>query len=466
VSAVAAGCNSLQENLLEAPDPDIIDPSQVQSAGGANAVRLGALSRLRSVAGGSESTWLFGGLLADEWSTSSTFVENDQADERQIALDNGSVTAQIRQIYRVRTAADQAIALLRKYRPTPASDIGEMYFARGFAELQLASDFCNGIPLSTVDGDSIALSSGFSVADVFGRAVASFDSAVASSSGTDNASVLVNTAAHIGKARAQLGLGKIVEAGATVTEITIPTNFSYDITYSNNGGTNQIYGQGFSARRYTVGDSVEGNARNLLVTNAIPFFSAHDPRVPASYTVSANGKDTTKSQDGLTFSRTTTLWGQVTPTPLVNGIDARLIEAEAALNAGNPTASNPTLMLSILNALRAQPQVVTKSSTSAAGSHPGVTTPAMAALVDPGTAKGQQDLLFREKAFWTFGRGQRLGDLRRLVRPPYNRLQDSVFPVGKDHYRGGSYGGDVNLPVPTAEKNGNPAFNTCTDRKA
>ena len=38
-------------------------------------------------------------------------------------------------------------------------------------------------------------------------------------------------------------------------------------------------------------------------------------------------------------------------------------------------------------------------------------------------------LFFREKAFWTFGRGQRLGDERRLVRQ-YGRTQDQVFPVG------------------------------------
>src|SRR5262245_53169694 len=396
-AAAFVGCDP-KTALLEAVDPDIIDPSSVESAAGAVAVRNGALARLRTATADGETTWLFGGLLVDEWATSSTFVQNDETDQRATKLDNSTVQGELRTLYRVRTAANQAIALLRKYRPTPASDIGEMYFARGFAELQLASDFCNGIPLGTVIGDSIALSTGFAVADVFGRAVASFDSALASSSGTDAASVLVNRAAHVAKARAQLGLGQIAQAGATVTEITIPTTFTYDITYSNNGGTNQIYGQGFSSRRYTVGDSVEGNARNLFVKNAIPFFSAHDPRVPANYTVSANGKDTTKSQDGITYSRTTTLWGQVTPTALVNGIDARLIEAEVALNA-----SDPTTMLSILNALRSTPQVITPASTSAAGNHPGVTTPAMAALVDPGTPESRRDLLFREKAFWTFG---------------------------------------------------------------
>ncbi len=150
---VVAGCNDVKQDLLEAPNPGIIDPSAVQSAAGAIAVRNGALARLRLMTtgsgnAGSDGTWLMGGLLADEWSTSSTFVQNDETDERQISANNSSVTGSLRAIYRVPLSANQAVELLNKYRPTPASDIAEMYFVRGFAYTQLASDFCNGIPLS------------------------------------------------------------------------------------------------------------------------------------------------------------------------------------------------------------------------------------------------------------------------------------------------------------------------------
>src|SRR5512146_717068 len=133
-----AGCKDVKNSLLEANDPDIINPSAVQSAEGAVALRNGALVRLRLMTTGSgnagtEGTWLLGGLLADEWSTSSTFVQNDEADERQISVSNGSVNGSLRAIYRVSLAANQAIDLLMKYRPTPAPDVAEMYFARGFA---------------------------------------------------------------------------------------------------------------------------------------------------------------------------------------------------------------------------------------------------------------------------------------------------------------------------------------------
>jgi hypothetical protein len=332
---------------------------------------------------------------------------------------------------------------MKKYRADSTINIAELYLARGFAEMQLASDFCNGIPLSDAATDELIYGTPMTIDQVFNVAVASFDSGLAIV-GTD---AQIGNALKIGKARALLGLGKIAEAGALVTGI--PTSYSYNHTFALTSGTNTIWGQNPSARRYSVGDSVEGNARDLLVRNSIPFFSAHDPRVPAVYTVATvKGKpDTTRSQDGQTFSRTTSLYDQETPIAVVNGIDARLIEAEAKLKAGDAAG-----MLAILNTLR--------NTSVTIGT---VTTPKMPAFTDPGTTTARLDLLFREKAFWTFSRGQRLGDMRRLIRQ-YGRTADQVFPIG-EHFRGGDYGGDVNLPIVTAEQN-NPNFTACLDRKA
>ena len=86
------------------------------------------------------------------------------------------------------------------------------------------------------------------------------------------------------------------------------------------------------------------------------------------------------------------------------------------------------------------------------------------ALAVPATAADAEKLYFREKAFWTFSRGQRLGDLRRLVRFYPGHTPENTFPVG-EHYRGGDYGPDVNLPVPTDELT-NPNFTGCIDRNA
>jgi hypothetical protein len=461
-AVTVAACDTVKKNLLEATDPDVIDPSAVQSPNGATAVRNGALSRLRTATADGESTWLFGGLLVDEYASSSTFVQNDETDQRSIQLNNSIVNSMLRQVYRVRLASNQAIDLLNTWKPTPDEDIGEMYFARGFAELQLASDFCNGIPLSEARTGVVVYGDPLPVDSVFKIASASFDTAMAHSTGTNAGAVLINRAARVAKARALLAISLANAPAAAALVSGIPTSFRYDVTASITGGDNVLWDQPISSNRYIIGDSIEKNDRSITVKNAIPFFSAHDPRVPAHYKISKG--DTVKAQDGGTFViEADTLFGQTSAVALTSGIDARLIEAEAALAAGNPAG-----MMTILNALRASPQLLTAPSPTATGTHPGLTTPVMPALVDPGTKVGRENLLFREKAFWTFSRGQRLGDLRRLIRE-YGRNPDGSdtggYPVGP-HFKGGVFGVDLQLPVTTSEQIGNPKFTACLDRKA
>ena len=445
---LAIGACDLTDSLLEAKDEDLINPDDVQNAEGALALANGALEFFRDLTAGDESTWLFGGLLADEWSTSSTFVQNDETDQRKIQTNNSTITGQFRDLARVRLAADLAIRALKEYRPDPPRTIADVYFARGFAEMQMAQDFCNGIPLSRIEGDEVIPGVPLPVDSVFRRAIASYDSAIALATATDSATVTIRRGATVGKARALLGINQIAQAAALVD--TIPLSFSYNHTFAVTSGDNIIWNQAASSRRYTVGDSLEGNASNFLVRNAIPFFRAQDPRLPVTYTIAANGRDTVKSQDGSTNSRTTTLYGRTTSVPVTSGLDARLIVAEGRLRAQDFTG-----MMQILNALRAAPPKLGE-----------VQPPVMAALPVPATYNEAINVYFREKAFWTFSRGQRLGDLRRLIRQ-YDRNEDNTFPSG-NHYKGGTYGDDVNLPVPQAEENNPnvPKTGACIDRNA
>ena len=433
-----SACSGITDSLLTADIPDIIPPELTDNTEGALGLSNGALGTFRGITAGNESTWLFGGLLGDEWSTSSTFPQNDETDQRHVLENNGQVTDMLYRLYRTRIRASEAITALNKFAPTRRALIGEMYFAKGFAEMQLAQDFCNGIPISAlVDGvpEPGLPETG---AQVFARAVASYDSALAFANGTDTVSIRIARSARVGKARALLGLARYAEAATTVAGI--PTGFSYIHTFSLTTGSNIIWAQGFSAARYVIGDSLEGNARNIFVKNALPFVSAADPRLPVTI-LTSNG------QDGQTRVRRTALYGQLTFVDVVNGIDARMVEAEAAL-----AANDVTTFFAIHNALRASSPLL------------GTVRPAaMAPLVDPGTPAARLSLHFREKAFWTFSRGQRLGDMRRLVRQ-YNRPVTDVFPVGI-HYKGGNYGTDVNLPIVTDERN-NASFTGCVDRNA
>ena len=436
----ATACQEANNRFLNVVDPDIIFPNEVLSPEAAVSVAYGTIATFRSTTGADESTWLFGGLLVDEWSTSSTFIQNDETDQRQIQEFNQSITGMLRRLYRVRTRADQAITALNAVRPDARALIAEMYLARGYAEMQMASDFCNGVPIGNGNREPLP-EDGMprTNQELFAIAAASLDSGLTFANGTDAASLLMSRSLRVVRARVALARGDFAGAGTLVTGI--PTAFQYQHTFSAIAGTNTLWAQGLSARRYSVGDSVEGNARTILVRNATPFASARDPRLPVitPTTGSING------QDGLTYTRTTTMWGQFSAVDVVNGVDARMIEAEAALKAGNTTS-----WLAIHNELRAAPPKLGE-----------IQPAAMPALVDPGTEAGRVSLHFREKAFWTFSRGQRLGDMRRLVRQ-YGRTVDQVFPQGV-HYKGGNYGGDVNLPVVTDERN-NPNFKGCTDR--
>src|SRR5688572_14646621 len=342
--AVIAACDT--ERILDATDPDLINPENLNSPDGAEAVRIGAMRRwVLTTAGpntnGSESTWLFGGLLVDEWATASTFVQNDEVDTRRASSANGTVTNAFRALHRVRTGVNQALPLMRAFRATETTKMAELYYARAFAEMQLASDFCNGIPLSDAStGDGVInYSAPISVDSIFKLAIITADSGIALATATDTQTVAILRGLRVIKARALMGIGAPSGAGlanynaaaALVTPANVPTNFSYRHTFSTTVGTNGIWGQPRSNRRYSVGDSAEGNARNILVANNIPFFSSNDNRIRGLYTVSANGVDTTRSQDGLTNSRITNIYDQTTPVDVSNGIDARLIEAEVQL---------------------------------------------------------------------------------------------------------------------------------------
>ncbi|MCC6316385.1 MAG: hypothetical protein IT361_01745 [Gemmatimonadaceae bacterium] len=440
------GCSSLREDLLKADDPDIISPDAVKSAAGADALRLGALSRLRDVGpggGGSNGTaWTQGGLLVDEWKSANTFFQHNETDERKVQDNNSVVLAMLRDAYRARTSAREAINGLREFKPSPASNIGQMYFATAFAEMTLAENFCNGTPLGDASTGAIEYGPPLSNQAVFTLALAHADSGLALATATDAATVAINNQLRVLKGRILINLGRFTDVTAVVS--SVPTSFIFNATFALTSGDNAVWSMNTNQKRFVVGDSVDPAGR---IANAIPFVSARDPRVPTQ------GSSTGTSSQGRGFDNFTNMVRQDVfqrsdAIPYVSGIDARLQEAEVLLRADNYTG-----MLAILNALRASPQSLGT-----------ISTPAMAALPLPATRDAAINLYFREKAFWTFSRGQRLPDLRRLVRQ-YGRTEPQVFPTGTFFKTNQPYGDAVNFPV-MREELANPNFTGCTDRKA
>ncbi|MCC6770959.1 MAG: hypothetical protein IT360_07080 [Gemmatimonadaceae bacterium] len=436
-----SGCSRLQDSLLAAPDPDVIDPKSASSAAAAESMRIGALSRVRNITAGGEGAWMLGGLLGDEWKSGDTFLQRNETDQRVVQDNNANVQAMLREIYRVRTSAREALNALTEFSPALTGNQGQMYWAMAIAEITLAETFCNGTPLGDASTGTPVYGPPRSNQEVFQLALAHLDSAIALAGATDAATTAIRNSALVLKARTQLQLGQFTSIAATVA--AVPTSFQNLATFALTSGDNQVWSLNTNQKRWVVGDSIDVGGRIL---NAIPFASVSDPRVRVSGQ-SLGNSSLGKSFDGSTNFVSQVNFGRSESTPIVSGLDARLYEAEARLQADDYAG-----MMTILNALRAAPPNL------------GTFAPAaMPALAVPTTRDAAIDQYFREKAFWVFGRGQRLGDLRRLVRQ-YQRNQANVFPSGP-FFKGGSYGTDVNFPVTVDEQN-NPEFTGCTNRSA
>lgn len=455
-AALAGACS--QDKLLEASDPDIIDPSAVQNAEGADGLRLGAFTRfttaltLADAAG--EGYFLMSGLLADEWRNTNSFTQQPEIDGRAIrrvgnVTDNSAIEQNFRNLNRARVGAIVAVKALRQYRPTLTSQIAQMYLLKGYAELYMAEGYCNGVTFGDASGDTLVFGAQLTTQDALKTAQATLDTALAiaaSAPATDTLAVRVRPAAQIGRGRVLLGRALYDSAAAAVAGVA-STFAGFNLTYSQTSGDNGVWSMNNNQRRYAVGDSVDYELQGGRVTpvgetrNAIPFINARDPRVQVTLSTSPAFVTTYPSMLQQVFpTRETTI-------PIANGIDARLIEAEAALASGTSAAYVP-----ILNTLRS-----TFGPTTVPTGYTNVRT---VALTDPGTATGRVNQFFREKAFWQFSRGYRLGDLRRLVRQ-YGRDQATVYPSGRYYYNGGNYGTDVVLPLPQAEQNANKEFKGC-----
>lgn len=432
-----AACDT--SGFLEVDDPGVLSPVQVQDSANLAAVHAGALGDFAVAFGGNtlgggltEGIVLIGGALGDEFYNTDSFNTRVEVDRREIPVDNAGNTTVFRNLHRARRAAEVGAAGYEQFIPQ-APQRAELLSIAGFTYVLLAENYCSGIPFSdlTPEGEFV-FGEPLPRDEVFSRALQRFDAALGIAlAGNSDAARRQANLARIGRARTLLNLGRAQEAAAAVQDV--PTSFVYNVEYSDNTArqNNGVWGLSWSRKGYSVAD-LEGG-------NGLDFRSANDPRV--TYAANGNGIDGQARQFAQTKYAT-----RNASIPLATGVEARLIEAEAAL------AANDVLRFaSIHNALRANlglaPLVVVGLST--------------AELVD---------LHFRERAFWMYATGHRLGDLRRLVRQ-YGRDAEEVFPSGA--YRRpratgtdiGSYGGDVNLPVPFDEEN-NPHFQQCLDRDA
>lgn len=426
--------------------PGQADPKATQNPAGAMEAYNATRAQLNTAYGayGTTDFVITTGLLSDELESGSIgaprgiFATGMVTDSRQLpqyrdpALEpqQEPYIQVYTELHSVRSQSHQAIGLLQQYDPkAPVALVGHLHALTGYAEVMLADLYCSGIPLSTLDyGGDYTLEPGSSTSAVYSHAVAQFDSAITLAKD----SVRILHLAQIGKGRALLALGQFAAAAAAVS--TVPDGYQYAETYQPNqdGAIDDNFGA-FSPGQaqfafYTVADREGGTG--------LDYMSSNDPRTATTAVM------TNQYNEPDYFAAKYATDGS-SPVVLADWIEARLIEAEASLAAGRVAD-----WLNTINHLRETAIV-----------------PALADTTDPGSAGARVNLLFRERAFWLFLTGHRLGDMRRLVRQ-YGRLPTTVFPIGPYAGANGAYGSAVNAPVPAAEFLGNPKFTGCINRGA
>jgi hypothetical protein len=413
-------------------------PETYNTTAGARGVYLGAKAQTNS---GLASAILDAGALTDELtseglgsSPQSIGATGDPVDERLLpdGVTGNAGDRSYSTLQKVRGYALEAIGLLQTYDTTRASPAlqGEMYALEGYAELLLAELYCSGVPLSTLDFQKdFTYQPSSTTEQVYRHASVLFDTAMALARDSAN----IESLAQVGKGRALLDLGEYEQAAEIVA--TVPDTFRYQ--FSHNFGI----GQGYEFARWTIA-SREG-------VNGLPFSTSDDPRTQ----VISRGPN----QFGVPqFEPAQYPIETAAPIVLANGIEARLIQAEAELHSGDAA------WLTTLNTLRTTCQTTSTCPTPAPAGTGGID--GLPPLSDPGSDSARVTLLFTERANWLFLTAHRQGDLRRLV-SQYGRPQNTVYPTGLYFGGQGSYGTDVTLPIPSSERV-NPLFHGCIDRGA
>ncbi|HZD05842.1 MAG TPA: hypothetical protein VE173_13025 [Longimicrobiales bacterium] len=410
-----SACNT--DSILEVPDPDVVSVPVFADPSNLAAVRAGVLREFSRALGGEQNNEggqvLFSGLLADELYHSGTFTTRQEVDARDVKDTNASNATAFFWLQRARNHAEQGAELFAASDQAGSEEHAEIVALAGYTYILFGENYCSSVPFSKipVQGGQTVYGPPRSTTEIFDLALERFDQAEGFQPGTD----LVNMM-RVGRGRALLDEGQYDAAAEAVS--AVPTSFEFVTAYSegNQNAFNAVWQLLNGERRWSASVG-EG-------TNGLPFIVNDDPRTPGEF-------------DGAGFRAGTDHYSQFkypsagTDIPLATGIEARLIEAEVALQGGDRSG-----FFALHNEIRA--------------------TMDLPDLEDTGQSQAELvDLQFRERAYWLWLTSHRLGDLRRLVRQ-YGRPANTVYPIGPTE-EGSARGDDLTLRVPFSETN-NPNY--------
>lgn len=355
-----------------------------------------------------------------------------------------------------RHAAEQAAASFATVAP---HDVGraEMLSIEGYTYILYAEMWCSGVPfgeLNTTTGAPIyGLPTTTGAMDTIALAI--FDSASALAAQDTTTAILgaysVNTAdilalSEIGRARVLLDLGQFAAAQAAADSAlrnSPALNYQMENSLNSPRQYNGVWQYSFANDAFGVVNMKGGNGLN--------FESAQDPRIlwvdghqNGSLGVTPTGFDTIYFQ--LKYPT------KSSSATLASATEATLISAEADLKLGQIAS-----WANKLNTLRANSNLTQTFYDTVTQSPLLVDTivrplpPLTADSTLTASDSMRVEVHFREREFWLWLTGTRLGDLRRLIR----QYGHNDFPANEP-------GTDIRFAIPVAETN-NPHFKACLD---
>jgi hypothetical protein len=412
--AAAASSSAACNNLLDVSNPANVPTDLLSDPALAPAMVAAALQTLQC---GVEQFDATGGMLSGEYLSANGFVNNHIWEWRGIveikaapgncgftrtSTDMGFYTP----LQQARFQLDDAFNRLDKFAdadvPNRADQMATLRAYAGYSYLLLAEGMCD----MTIDNGPK-----MTKAQVIAIAIDRFSDAITRATAVNDQSIL--NMALVGRARAQLDIGKLAEAAADA--ILVPAGFVRTAEFTEGGvpqRENRIYNLTIRNDFLSAGDAY----RNLTVNGVAG--SVPDPRVKL---VDA-GKN---GSDGVTR-----IWRQQkfvaqaggSPIPIASWNEAQLIYAEAVGGQAGFDA---------INRVRTANGVPTL-----AGPAP--------------TGQAFTDLILEERRRQLFSEGQRYVDMLRYNLP---------FPTGVNR-KGQTFSNLTCVPLPDVETQNNPNFKT------
>jgi starch-binding outer membrane protein, SusD/RagB family len=411
---VPAACDTLGHPLDVTP-ASRIPAAQLESSGNAQILSDGAVGDFECAF---NSYVAQGGTIGEEFIYAQQTASRTPYDRRNTTKDDVDYATNsctglgvYTPVQIARQSNENILALLKTWTdaevsagpgaPNRTNLIGIAAAYAGYAYVLLGEGFCT-MAISSVNVDKTLSYGGEIQRDsVFRLAVARFTEAIAAAQTAGNTSIL--NMAYLGRARAKLNLADY--PGAKADAALVPANYVRFVSASD------------AAPRRQNRITAENSSANRSLSIGTPYRTLGDTRVPVTATALT-------SATGVVHFYQTKYPTTATPIPMATYEEAQLIVAEADIRANSLATALP-----ILNASRTRGGQV--------GGFTGTTQAQyLAELID----QRRREL---------FAESHHLGDVIRYG--------ITLTPAaGTPYHFGGTYGNQICLPLPAAERLNNP----------